>query len=51
MTQTDVDKMKYFQISHDDKCKLELINILVEELKSCGSRENSSGLLELLCSN
>ena len=51
VTQTDVDKMKYFPISHDDKWKLELINILVEELESCVSREDASCWLEILCSN
>ena len=51
VTQTDIDNMKYFPISHDDKWKLELINLLVEELESCGSREDASSWLEILCFN
>ena len=51
VTQTDVDNRKYFPISHDDKWKLELINLLVEELESCGSREDASSWLEILCSH
>ena len=51
VTKTDVDKLKYFPIPDDDKWKLELINILVEEHESCGSRDDSSGWLEILCSN
>ena len=51
LSKSEVDNLSYFPMSQEDEWKLELINMLLEEQESSGLDDDSSDLLNLLCTN